>query len=52
MCLSIYLFRMYILCVMVLLHGLTCGRTSSAVNKLWQEWKIKHGKSYNNQVGT
>lgn len=41
---------MYILCVMVLLHCLTCSRTSSAVNKMWQEWKIKHGKSYNNQT--
>lgn len=46
-----YLIRMYILCVMVLLHCLNCGRTSSAVNKMWQEWKIKHSKSYNNQVG-
>lgn len=44
-------FRMYILNVMVLLHCLVCGNASSALNKMWQEWQTKHGKSYDNQVG-
>lgn len=44
-------FRMHILSAMVLLHCLVCCNASSALNKMWQEWRIKHGKSYGNQVG-
>lgn len=42
---------MYILWAILLLGFLVNGHTSSALNKVWEEWKIKHGKVYDNQVG-
>lgn len=40
---------MYIFSIVLLLAFLVLGHTSSALNKLWDEWKIKHSKVYNNQ---
>lgn len=42
---------MHILCAVLLLAFLVLGRSSSALNKVWEEWKIKHRKVYENQVG-
>uniref|UniRef100_A0A3Q1FBS4 Cathepsin L1-like n=2 Tax=Acanthochromis polyacanthus TaxID=80966 RepID=A0A3Q1FBS4_9TELE len=43
--------RMHILCCAVLLLAFVgIGCSSSALNKVWEEWKITHGKAYNNQT--
>lgn len=42
---------MHTLCAVLLLAFVVLACSSPAVNKLWEEWKTKHGKVYNNQVG-
>ncbi|XP_071356509.1 cathepsin K-like isoform X1 [Trachinotus anak] len=42
--------RMHILCVVLLLAFPVLGHSSSALNKMWEEWKIKHHKVYDNQT--
>ena len=44
-------YRMHILCALLLLDRLVLARSSPALNKMWDEWKIKHRKVYDNQVG-
>ncbi|XP_071356512.1 cathepsin K-like isoform X3 [Trachinotus anak] len=41
---------MHILCVVLLLAFPVLGHSSSALNKMWEEWKIKHHKVYDNQT--
>uniref|UniRef100_A0A3B4UE32 Cathepsin S, ortholog 1 n=1 Tax=Seriola dumerili TaxID=41447 RepID=A0A3B4UE32_SERDU len=41
---------MHILCVVLLLAFLVLGHSSSALNKMWEEWKIKHHRVYDNQT--
>ncbi|XP_030596564.1 cathepsin S, ortholog 1 [Archocentrus centrarchus] len=41
---------MHTLCAMLLLAFMVFVYSSPAVNKLWEEWKIKHGKVYDNQT--
>ncbi|XP_044028788.1 procathepsin L-like isoform X2 [Siniperca chuatsi] len=41
---------MQILRAVLLLAFLVLGHSSSALNKLWEEWIIKHSKVYNNQT--
>ncbi|XP_045914083.1 procathepsin L-like isoform X2 [Micropterus dolomieu] len=36
---------MHILCAVLLLVFLVLGHSSSALNKVWEEWKIKHSKT-------
>ncbi|XP_040908699.1 procathepsin L-like isoform X2 [Toxotes jaculatrix] len=42
--------RMQVFCVVSLLASLVLGHSSSALNKMWEEWKIKHQKVYDNQT--
>lgn len=44
-------YRMHIVCALLLLDCLVLAQSSSALNKMWDEWKIKHRKVYDNQVG-
>ncbi|XP_039977369.1 cathepsin S, ortholog 1 [Xiphias gladius] len=41
---------MHILCVVLLSASLVLGHSSSALNQMWEEWKTKHGKVYDNQT--
>ncbi|KAM9383903.1 cathepsin S, ortholog 1 [Pholidichthys leucotaenia] len=41
---------MYILGAMLLFPFVAQGQTSSAYNKMWEEWKLKHSKVYDNQT--
>ncbi|XP_045914082.1 procathepsin L-like isoform X1 [Micropterus dolomieu] len=41
---------MHILCAVLLLVFLVLGHSSSALNKVWEEWKIKHSKVYDNHT--
>ncbi|XP_028277137.1 cathepsin L1-like [Parambassis ranga] len=41
---------MHILCLMCLLAALSLGCSSSALNRVWEEWRIKHQRDYNNQT--
>ncbi|XP_033493577.1 cathepsin K-like [Epinephelus lanceolatus] len=41
---------MHLFCAVLLLASLVLGRSSSALNKVWDEWQIKHGKVYDNQT--
>ncbi|XP_056256223.1 cathepsin S, ortholog 1 isoform X2 [Seriola aureovittata] len=41
---------MHILCVVLLLAFLVLGHSSSPLNKMWEEWKIKHHRVYDNQT--
>ncbi|KAL7381836.1 hypothetical protein ABVT39_012127 [Epinephelus coioides] len=41
---------MHFFCVVLLLASLVLGHSSSALNKVWEEWQIKHGKVYDNQT--
>ncbi|XP_031152054.1 cathepsin L1-like isoform X3 [Sander lucioperca] len=41
---------MHLLCGVLLLDSLVLGHSWSALNKEWEEWKIKHGKVYDNQT--
>ncbi|GAA6230111.1 cathepsin L1-like [Lates japonicus] len=41
---------MHILHVVLLLDFVVLGHSSSALNKMWEEWKIKHRKVYDNQT--
>lgn len=45
------LLQMHILCAVLLLASLVHSHSSFALNKVWEEWKIKHHKVYANQVG-
>lgn len=42
---------MHTLCAVLLLAFVVLACSSPVVNKLWEEWKTKHGKVYDNQVG-
>ncbi|CAJ1083415.1 procathepsin L-like isoform X2 [Xyrichtys novacula] len=46
--------RMLIFCAVMLLTSLDlgCSSSSSALNKAWAEWKMKHSKVYDNQTET
>lgn len=44
-------FRMHILFAILLLGFQVQGNPSSALSKVWEEWKVKHSKNYDNQVG-
>ncbi|XP_078123881.1 cathepsin K-like isoform X2 [Sander vitreus] len=44
------LLQMHLLCGVLLLDALVLGHSWSALNKEWEEWKIKHGKVYDNQT--
>ncbi|XP_067468895.1 cathepsin S, ortholog 1 [Thunnus thynnus] len=41
---------MHILCAVLLLASLVHSHSSFALNKVWEEWKIKHHKVYANQT--
>lgn len=41
---------MHTLCAVLLLAFVVLTCSSPAVNKLWEEWKTKHGKVYDNQT--
>ncbi|CAK6949333.1 procathepsin L-like [Scomber scombrus] len=41
---------MHILCSVLLLASLVCIHSSSALNKVWEEWRINHQKVYANQT--
>ncbi|XP_026012981.1 uncharacterized protein LOC113015246 [Astatotilapia calliptera] len=41
---------MHTLCAVLLLAFVVLACSSPAVNKLWEEWKTKHGKVYDNQT--
>ncbi|XP_070777479.1 cathepsin S, ortholog 1 [Enoplosus armatus] len=41
---------MHSLCAVLLWAFLVLGHSSSALNKVWEEWKIKHHKVYDNQT--
>nr|XP_046273345.1 procathepsin L-like [Scatophagus argus] len=41
---------MHILCSVLLLASLVFGHTLPAVNKMWEDWKIKHRKVYDNKT--
>uniref|UniRef100_UPI0037E7795A cathepsin S, ortholog 1 n=1 Tax=Semicossyphus pulcher TaxID=241346 RepID=UPI0037E7795A len=42
---------MHVLCATLILASLDFGHSSSsALNKVWEEWKIKHRKVYDNQA--
>uniref|UniRef100_A0A671WQI0 Cathepsin S, ortholog 1 n=2 Tax=Sparus aurata TaxID=8175 RepID=A0A671WQI0_SPAAU len=43
-------YRMHIVCALLLLDCLVLAQSSSALNKMWDEWKIKHRKVYDNQT--
>ncbi|XP_029919247.1 cathepsin L1-like [Myripristis murdjan] len=40
---------MHSVCVVLLFTSGVLGQSSSALNKQWEEWKVKHQKVYNNQ---
>ncbi|XP_029918815.1 cathepsin L1-like [Myripristis murdjan] len=40
---------MHSVCVVLLFTWGVLGQSSSALNKQWEEWKVKHQKVYNNQ---
>lgn len=42
--------RMLILFAMLLLGFQVQGNASSSLSKVWEEWKVKHSKSYDNQA--
>uniref|UniRef100_A0A3B4G1Y2 Cathepsin L1-like n=1 Tax=Pundamilia nyererei TaxID=303518 RepID=A0A3B4G1Y2_9CICH len=41
---------MHTLCAVLLLAFVVLACSSPVVNKLWEEWKTKHGKVYDNQI--
>uniref|UniRef100_H2SK14 Cathepsin S, ortholog 1 n=2 Tax=Takifugu rubripes TaxID=31033 RepID=H2SK14_TAKRU len=43
-------FRMHFLFAILLLGFQVQGNASSALNKVWEEWKVKHSKRYDNQT--
>lgn len=44
-------FRMHFLFAILLLGFQVQGNALPALNKVWEEWKVKHSKRYDNQVG-
>lgn len=47
----IFFFRMYILFAILLLGSGVKRQASASLDRVWEEWKVKHSKSYDNQVG-
>lgn len=47
----LFLSRMRFVFAVVLLGLQVQGNAPSALSKVWEEWTVKHSKSYDNQVG-